>query len=106
MALFRRRRQTGRPQPSAFVAEVCHRLGEEYGGFDTVTPLPPGSGGPGAEVVIHIAGACVPDRPASLQGTGIVRIGRAYADRTEVFDGDTLLAVYDDLTIADVFGAQ
>ncbi|RIQ14406.1 hypothetical protein [Jiangella rhizosphaerae] len=103
---FFRRREDDQPQPSAFVADICHRLGEGYGGFDTVTPLPPGSGGPGAEVVIHVVGSADPDRPPFLRGTGIVRTARAYPDRTEVFDGDALLAVYDDLTVTDVFGAQ
>lgn len=93
----------GEQQPSAFVADICRRLGEEYGGFDTAAPLPQGPGGPGAEVVIHVAGSSDPDRPPFLQGTGITRTARAYADRTEVFDGDVLLAVYDDLTVANVF---
>lgn len=105
MGIFRGRKDH-LAQPSAFVAEICDRLGEQYGGFDTVNPRPSGSSGPGVEVAIHVDGERDPDRPPFLQGTGVVRTARAYPDRTEVFDGDTLLAVYDDLTVADVFAAR
>lgn len=90
-------------EPTPFVAEVLRRIGEEYGGFDAVGPLPPEAGGPGAEVTIHIAVQPDPRRVEFAAGTGIVRSARALADRTEVYDGETMIARFDDLTNADVF---
>jgi len=92
------------PGPTPFVAEVLHRIGEEYGGFDVAAPLSPDRGGPGMEVVIHLRGTSEPRREPFLRGTGIMRTARVFADRTEVYDGDRLIARFDDLTTADVFG--
>ncbi|MGC4154895.1 MAG: hypothetical protein QM628_17890 [Propionicimonas sp.] len=94
------------PTPPPFVAEVLSRIGEEYGGFDTTAPLTSGGGGAGIEVVMHIVGAALPSREPFLRGTGIVRTARVFADRTEVYDGDRLIARFDDLTTTDVFGAR
>lgn len=90
------------PQPSPFVAEVLRRIGEDYGGFDALAPLSATAGGPGMEVAIHIAGTPDPDREPFLHGTGIIRTARVYPDRTEVYDGETLLARFEDLTTADL----
>lgn len=108
MGLLRRTRTEPEPPlgPTPFIAEVLTRIGEEYGGFDAIGPLPPGAGGPGMEVVIHIAGKPDPARDPSMHGTGIVRTARAFADRTEVYDADRLLARFDDVTSADVFGPR
>ena len=106
MGLFRRKTDTSSPVPAGptrFVAEVLARIGEQYGGFDTIAPLAPGAGGPGMEVTIHIAGEPDPAREPSLRGTGIIRTARVFVDHTEVYDGDRLLARVDDLTTADVF---
>lgn len=93
------------PPPSPFVATLCQRLGVDYGGWDTMSPLPPDQGGPGSLVTVHIDdGSTPPAREGHLQGTGIVRTARVYPDRTEVYDGDTLLARYDDLTVMQMFG--
>lgn len=35
-----------------------------------------------------------------------MRQARAFSDRTEAHDGDTLLTRYDDLTAADAFGQR
>lgn len=108
MGLFRRERTEPAPPPgpTPFIAEVLRRVGEEYGGFDAIGPLSPGAGGPGMEVVIHIAGSPDHAREPSLHGTGIIRHARVFADRTEVYDGDRLLARFDDLTTADVLGPR
>lgn len=107
MGLFRRTRTEPEPPmgPTPFIAEVLTRIGEQYGGFDTIAPLPPGRDGPGMEVAIHIARDPAPAREPSMRGTGLIRTARAFADRTEVYDGDRLIARFDDLTSADVFGA-
>ncbi|QNG18030.1 hypothetical protein G4H71_03980 [Rhodococcus triatomae] len=106
MNLFRRRaaEPTPRRDPTAFVAEILHRIGEQYGGFDAIAPFVPDAGGPGMEVTIHIAGPSDPERESLLQGTGIIRTVRVFADRSEVYDGARLIASFDDLTTADVFG--
>ena len=108
MGLFRRKAaEPARPPgPTPLVAEVLRRIGEEYGGFDTAAPLAPDRGGPGMEVVIHIGGTSDPSREPFLQGTGIVRTARVFADGTQMYDGDRLIARFDDLTIADVFGER
>lgn len=108
MGLFRRKAAEPEPppRPTPFIAEVLRRLGEEYGGFDTAAPLPPDRGGPGMEVMIHIAGDPDPAREPFMRGTGIVRAARVFADHTEVYDGDRLIARFDDLTTADVFGER
>ncbi|UFU07466.1 hypothetical protein [Ruania halotolerans] len=74
--------------------------------FDAITPLAPGAGGPGMEVVIHVAGPAAPGRSEHMRGTGIVRIARVSKERTEVFADDRLIATFDDLTTADVFGTE
>ncbi len=94
------------PGPTPFIQEVLTRIGERYGGFDTIAPLPPGAGGPGMEVTIHLAGTPDPSREPFLHGTGITRTARVFADHTELYDGDRLIARFDDLTTADVFGAR
>lgn len=106
MGLFRPKSADpdARQGPTPFIAEVLQRIGEQYGGFDTLSPLPPDRGGPGMEVAIHIAGVPDPARESFLRGTGIVRTARVFADRTEVYDGDQPIARFDDLTSADVFG--
>ncbi|GAA3647844.1 hypothetical protein [Microbacterium marinilacus] len=108
MGLFRRTPSEPEPPlgPTPFIAEVLTRIGEQYGGFDAIGPLPPGTGGPGMEVVIHIAGEPDQVRAPSMRGTGIIRTARVFADRTEVYDGYRLLARFDDLTSADVFGPR
>lgn len=92
--------------PSPFVAEVLRRIGEDYGGFDAIGPLPPGVGGPGMEVTIHVAGEPDPGRPDFLQGSGIIRTARVFAGHTEVHGAQGLIARFDDLTTADVFGGR
>ncbi|MFB8125085.1 hypothetical protein ACFVG1_29750 [Streptomyces bacillaris] len=108
MGLFRRRAAEPDPPPgpTPFIAEVLRRIGEQYGGFDTAAPLAPDQGGPGMAIVIHIAGVPDPAREPFMHGTGIVRTARVFADRTEVSDGDRLIARFDDLTTADVFGER
>ncbi|MFE7335911.1 MULTISPECIES: hypothetical protein [Streptomyces] len=108
MGIFRRRaaEPARNPGPTPFIAEVLRRIGEGYGGFDTAAPLAPGRGGAGMELVIHIAGAPLPEREPFLRGTGIVRTARVFGDRTEVYDGERLIARFDDLTTADVVGAR
>ncbi|RGE19261.1 hypothetical protein D1J51_12065 [Leucobacter sp. wl10] len=107
MGFFRRRAAEPDPPagPTLFVAEVLQRIGEHYGGFDTIAPLAPDAAGPGMEVTIHIAGRPDPIRTPSMHGTGIVRTARVFADRTEVYDGERLIARFDDLTTAHAFGA-
>lgn len=107
MGIFRRRAaEPAQPAgPTRFIAEVRSRVGEQYGGVDTINPLPPATGGPGMEVTIHIVGEPDPGRESFLLGTGIIRTARVFADHTEVYDGDRLIARFDDLTTADVFGA-
>lgn len=108
MGIFRRRsaEPTQPPGLTPFIAEILHRVGEEYGGFDAAGPLAPDAGGPGMEVTIHIAGEPAPGRESFLHGTGIIRTARVFADHTEVYDGDQLIARFDDLTTADVFGTR
>lgn len=107
MSIFRRERTDPEPLgPTPFIAEVLRRIGEEYGGFDVAEPLPPDRGGPGVAVTIHIAGTPDPAREPFMLGTGIMRTAHALADRTEVYDGDLLIARFDDLTNADVFGPR
>ncbi len=87
------------------MAAVCERLGIAYAGFDAMAPLPPGEG-PGSLVTIHVDdGSAPPERPADVPfaGTGIIRTARVFADRTEDYDGETLVATYADLTTADLF---
>lgn len=105
MGIFRRRPATPAqpPGPTPFIAEVLHRIGEEYGGFNTIGPLPHGADGPGMEVTIHITGEPAPGREPFRQGTGILCTARVFADHTEVYDGERLIARFDDLTTADVF---
>lgn len=106
MGLFRRKAAEPDPSPgpTPFVAEVLRRIGEEYGGFDAAAPLTPDRGGPGMEVVIHVAGDLAAAQEPFLQGTGVVRTARVFADHSDVYDGDRLIARFDDLTTADVFG--
>lgn len=108
MGLFRRKRTEPDPpqKPTPFVGQVLARIGEQYGGFDAAAPLPPGAGGPGMEVTIHIAGTPDPARESFMHGTGIIRTARVFASHTDVYDGDRLIARIDDLTTADVFGAR
>lgn len=108
MGLFRRKHTEPEPPlgPTPFIAEVLTRIGEEYGGFDAMGPLLSGAGGPGMEVAIHIAGEPDPAREPWMRGTGIIRTARVFADRTEVYDADRLLARFDDLTSADMFGGS
>lgn len=104
MGLFRRKSTTPPqpPGPSPFIAEVLQRIDEGYGGFDAISPF--AVGGPGMEVTIHIAGTPDPDREPFLLGTGIIRTAKVFATHTEVYDGDTLIARFDDLSTANVFG--
>lgn len=99
-------RKPAEPEPTPFVAEVLTRIGEQYGGFDSIGPLPSDVDGPGMEVVIHITGTPAPEREPFLQGTGIIRTARVFADHAEVYDADRLIARFDDLTTADVFGER
>lgn len=94
------------PVPTPFVAEVLRRIGEEYGGFDAISPLSPDQGGPGMEVTIHIAGETDPSREPFLHGTGIIRTVRVFTDHAAVYTGDRLISRFDDLTTADVFGTR
>lgn len=82
--------------PTPFIAEVLRRIGEEYGGFDTISSIPPAERGPGMEVVIHIAGEPDPGRPEFSHGTGILRTALVFADHTEVYKGDRLSARFGD----------
>lgn len=107
MGFFRRAKRTSEQpmQPTPFVAEVLQRIGEQYGGFDSISPLPPERGGPAMEFAIHIDGEPDPGRPEFAHGTGILRFARVFTDRTEVYDeNERLLARFDDLTKADAFG--
>ena len=108
MGIFRRKRTEPEAPlgPTPFIAEVLRRIGEHYGGCDPISPLPPEQGGPGMEVAIHIAGIPDASRHEFMQGTGIMRVARVFADHTEVYDGDELIARFDDLTTADVFGER
>lgn len=108
MGLFRRPSRTPADpvEPTPFIAAVLHRIGEEYGGYDTISPLSPQQGGPGMEIGIHIAAPGSGDRPASLLGTGVIRVARVFPDHTDVYDGDCLIARLDDLSTADVFGVR
>lgn len=94
--------------PRPFVATLCERLGVRYGGWDAIAPLPTGVPGPGSLLVFHIEDGPLPrrDRLAEVprSGTGILRQARVFTDHTEVFDGERLLARYDDLTQAHLFG--
>lgn len=107
MGLFRRRRAAPNTplEPTPFIAEVLRRIGEDYGGFDTISDLSPERGGPGMEVVLHIAGEPEPGRPAFSYGTGILRTALVFADHTEVYEGERLIAVFDDLTGSHLVGA-
>ena len=93
-------------EPTPFVALLCDRLGVDYGGWDTLAPLSPSAGEPGIAVTFHIDDGTTTPREIPLRGTGIVREARAFSDRTEVYDGGTLLARYDDLTSADAFAQR
>lgn len=108
MTWFRRTRpesSTGLT-PTPFIAEVLRRIGEEYGGFDTISPIPPERHGPGMEVAFHIAGEPDPGRAEFSQGTGILRTARVFADHTEVYDDERLIARFEDLTTDHVVGAR
>jgi len=108
MSLFRRRPAEPAQPPclTPFIAEILRRIGEQYGGFDAAGPLAPDAGGPGMEVTIHIAGEPAPGREPFMHGTGIIRTARVFADHTEVYDAGRLIARFDDLTTADVFGTR
>ncbi|WP_148059635.1 hypothetical protein [Salana multivorans] len=88
---------------SPLVNRLCERLGVGYGGWEAIAPLLGGE--KGAQVTFHVDDGTVLDREPFLPGTGVVREARAYPDRVEVWDGATLVATYDDLSIGDVFGS-
>lgn len=102
----RRPDEPGDVGPTPFVATLCERLGVAYGGWDALGPLPPGAGGPGMQLVFHVDDGTPPRATHEGHGTGITREARVFADRTEVWDDGTLVARWDDLTTADVFGER
>ncbi|WP_454300813.1 hypothetical protein [Salana multivorans] len=55
--------------------------------------------------MFHIDDGTPIEREPFLKGTGVTREARAYANPVEVWDGQTLLATYDDLTVGDVFAS-
>lgn len=108
MALFRKKKNDdnddgGTGSSSPLVTTLCARLGVRYGGWDTIAPLL----GPeqGMSIVFHIDDGTPIEREPFLKGTGVTREARAYRNRVEVWDGEALLATYDDLSVADVFAS-
>lgn len=87
---------------SPLVNTLCARLGVAYGGWDTMSPLPAGVGR-GTQLVFHIDDGSGARAEPPQHGTGIVRQAHVFADRTEVYDGETLLARFDDLTAVNLF---
>lgn len=103
MRLFGKKPRGSEPMGSnsPLVNTLCSRLGVTYGGFDAIAPVLGAE--QGMSITFHIDDGTPINREPFLQGTGIVREARAYVDRVEVWDGDTLIATYDDLSTADVF---
>ena len=92
--------------PTPFIATLCQRLDVDYGGWETISPLPQDTGEMALLLSFHVDDGRVPLQRRSRRGTGRIRDARVFADHTEIYLADRLLARFDDLTLADVVAAR